>query len=227
VSTAVALDGDKPHGPRSRKGVRTRARLLEAAKEVFEEKGFFATRIADIAERAGLSRGSVHHYFESKEQIFREVVDAVYERFSAGMTDVILAPSSNATPPERLRLAIRAYLDSYLEEARIIAVVQQVARFDEHVAQVELARHRHYDEQVAGSIRRLQRRGMADRGLDPTVAAAALGALTDRFAELWLTQGLLDIGLDEGAEQLTRLFVNALGLQPEATSARRRALRAT
>ena len=56
-----------PGGPRSRKGERTRARLIDAAREVFERDGFLTARIADIASTAGLSQGSFYHYFESKE----------------------------------------------------------------------------------------------------------------------------------------------------------------
>ena len=71
---------DKPSGPRSRKGVETRARLVAAAKEIFERDGFLDARISDIAEKAGLSHGSFYHYFESKEEVFREVVAEVDER---------------------------------------------------------------------------------------------------------------------------------------------------
>ena len=67
-------------GPRSRKGERTRARLIDAAREVFERDGFLTARIADIASTAGLSQGSFYHYFESKEQIFREVAAAQEQR---------------------------------------------------------------------------------------------------------------------------------------------------
>ena len=48
--------------------------------------------------------------------------------------------------------------------------------------------------------------------LDPVIAAAALGAMTYRFAEMWLVQGGVDCTLDEGIEQVAQLFVNALGL---------------
>ena len=71
--------GDKPSGPRSRKGVETRARLVAAAKEIFEQDGFLDARISDIAERAGLSHGSFYHYFDSKEEVFREVALEVDE----------------------------------------------------------------------------------------------------------------------------------------------------
>ena len=68
-----------PEAPRSRKGAATRARLVESAKEEFEETGFLETRISDIAKRAGMSHGSFYHYFDSKEQIFREVATAQEE----------------------------------------------------------------------------------------------------------------------------------------------------
>src|SRR5271165_6972579 len=105
VSLSAPVEGDKPNGPRSRKGVETRARLVGAAKAVFEEDGFLDARISDIAERAGLSHGSFYHYFESKEEVFREVAAEVEDRLSAPLNSVILATSSKASPAERIRQA--------------------------------------------------------------------------------------------------------------------------
>ena len=42
--------------------------------------------------------------------------------------------------------------------------------------------------------------------------AAALGSLTTRFAETWLVEGAVDCSFDDAVDQLTLLFVNALGL---------------
>ena len=75
----LVTDG-RPSGPRSRKGIETRARLVDAAKHVFEDDGFLEARISDIAERAGLSHGSFYHYFESKEEVFLEVAVAQEDR---------------------------------------------------------------------------------------------------------------------------------------------------
>ena len=109
---------DKPSGPRSRKGVETRARLVSAAKEIFERDGFLDARISDIAEKAGLSHGSFYHYFESKEEVFREVVAEVDERLSAPMTNIILDPNSPLTPFDRIQQAMRVHLEAYRDEAR-------------------------------------------------------------------------------------------------------------
>jgi AcrR family transcriptional regulator len=224
VSTAEpaaseAATSERPNGPRSRKGVETRARLLDAAKEIFEEDGFLDARISDIAERAGLSHGSFYHYFDSKEEVFREVAAAVDQELSEPFRSVILDHSSSAPPHERLHEAIRRHFESYRKEARIMGVIEQVSRYDEHVSALRFARHRLYGEQVAESIRQLQRRGLADPELDPTIASAGLGAMTYRFAEMWLVQGFLECGFDEGVEQLTLLFVNALGLRDRTATA--------
>lgn len=193
--------------------MQTRARLVEAAKEIFSENGFLEARISDIAERAGLSHGAFYHYFDSKEEIFREVFEAVDQELSEPLNQVILDPKSGATPRERIAEAIRRHLESYRDEAEIMGVIEQVSRYDDHVNGVRYARHKQYTEQVADSIRRLQRRGLADPELQPAVAAAGVGAMTSRFAEMWLVDGFIDCDFDEGVEQLTRLFVNALQLK--------------
>ena len=223
VSTARPLESaddsandsatDKPSGPRSRKGVETRARLVAAAKEVFERDGFLDARISDIAERAGLSHGSFYHYFESKEEVFREVANEVDERLSAPMDTVILDPTSTLTPAERIREAMRIHLQSYREESRIMGVIEQVSRFDPDVRALRNERHHHYHRAMTDSILSLQRHGLVDPGLDPDVTAAALGSMTYRFPEMWFVQDLFECDFDTGVEQFTRVFVRALGLE--------------
>jgi AcrR family transcriptional regulator len=213
-------ENERSNVPRSQKGVRTRARLLDAAKEIFEEDGFLEARISDIAERAGLSHGSFYHYFDSKEEIFREVAEVVEEQLSAPLGGVILDPESYASPQERIREALRRHLESYRKESKIIGVIEQMARHDKQVNALRMERHQRYSQQVATSIKNLQQHGLADPRLDPRVAAAALGAMTSRFPEMWLVQGAVNCSFDKAVDQLTRIFVNALGLPEEAADER-------
>jgi len=64
---------DKPCRWRRRKEARPEE-ILEAALELFTEKGFAATRITDVARKAGISKGTLYLYFDNKEAIFRAVV---------------------------------------------------------------------------------------------------------------------------------------------------------
>ncbi|MET0390440.1 MAG: TetR/AcrR family transcriptional regulator [Polyangiales bacterium] len=211
-SSPPAADKTGARSTRSSKGARTRERLVEAAKEIFEEHGFLNARISDIAERAGQSHGSFYYYFDSKEEIFREVAAAVDQRLLfAPMQDVILA-SSGLPLQQRIREAMRRYLESYRKEAQIMGLIEHVARFDPVVNTLRLNRHKQHSEQVAETIRQLQRKKLADPKLDPMITAAALGALTHRFAEMWFVHGAIDITMKQAIEQLSTIYANALRL---------------
>jgi AcrR family transcriptional regulator len=224
LAATAPVESERPNGPRSRKGAKTRARLVQAAKEIFEENGFLEARISDISERAGLSHGSFYHYFDSKEEIFREVAIEIEDELSEAVDTVILDPSSTASPRARLREAIRQFLHDYRREAPIVGVIEQVSRYDDELKNVRLVRQRHYNSEVSASIHQLQEHGLADPGLDPMITAWMLGAMTNRFAEMWLVQGLVECGFDDAVEHMSRLFANALGLadDTDAGATRRR-----
>ena len=219
ADTSAPAKGTNQNGPRSRKGAETKARLIEAAKQVFERAGFLEARISDIAETARLSHGSFYHYFESKEQIFREVAEEQEARLTEPDHDARPSTDVDVSPRTRIRDANRRYLERYRDQAAIMGVIEQVSRYDPHVNSVRIATQQHFADRAERTIRRLQQEGLVDASLDPRIAADALGAMVGRFAELWLVQGYREYDFHEAVEQLSTLWGNALGLPPE-TSAR-------
>jgi AcrR family transcriptional regulator len=210
--------------PPTRKGAATRARLLQAAKFVFERKGFLNARVSDITNRAKISYGTFYHYFDSKEAIFRELAEVEEARLTLPPPDDTLRDETPAPPAaQRIREANRRYLERYREQAAIMGVIEQVSRYDDQVNAVRVARQHHFAERAERACRRLQQEGLADAELDSVVAADALGAMVGRFAELWLVQGYRDYDFDEAVEQLSMLWANALGIraatQPPETGA--------
>jgi AcrR family transcriptional regulator len=211
---AATKNPDKA-GPRTPKGEQTRAQLVAAAKTVFERDGFLGARIVDIAETASLATGSFYHYFDSKEQIFREVAQLQEQRLTAPPESAATGRGNGRTAWERIRLANRHYLERYEKEAALMGVIEQVSRYDNEVNGARMATMKHFVERAARSIRQLQAAGLADTRLNASMAADALGAMVARFAEQWLVQGYRTCDFDDAVEQLTRLWGNALGLVPE------------
>ncbi len=210
-------------GSRSRKGAATRARLLDAARLVFEDTGFLEARISDIAERAGLSHGSFYHYFESKEQVFREVAEVQEELLtSPPSSDGDHADDASLSAYERVLRANRSYLQRYRDNAKIMGVIEEVSRYDAVVNQARTRRQKHFADRSEASIKRLQRAGAADKSIDAEIAAVALGAMVARFAELWLVESWAPYDFDRAAEQLTRLWANSLGIDAPTATKRKR-----
>ena len=127
----MAIHPTRESEGRSDKGRRTRARFIEAGKVVFARDGFLKSRIADIATEAGVSYGSFYHYFESKEEIFREIAEQMEVRLLS-MDD--LPPGTAISDPfERIRAANRSYLTAYRANAEIMRVIEEVGSYDREV----------------------------------------------------------------------------------------------
>lgn len=65
--------------PRNNVSEQRKSQILEAAKGVFSEHGFHNTRMSDIAEESGLSKGALYWYFESKDAIILSLLEKLFE----------------------------------------------------------------------------------------------------------------------------------------------------
>jgi len=96
------------------KSERTRERILDAAAASFRERGFAATRLSDIADRANLQTPSLYYHFASKEELIEVVlalgVTRTFEHVRARVGEV---PAND--PLGRLRAAIEAHVEMVLE----------------------------------------------------------------------------------------------------------------
>ena len=194
---------------RARQREQARAKLLAAAKEVFEEKDFLAVRVSEIAERAGVSHGLFYHYFESKQEAFRELAASVgNDIIHSGDSPEVTA---TGTAWEQMEQAIRVYLQRYEHAGAMLVAIDSVGRFDPEVRELWAGIGREERSQIEASLRRNQRLGLMDRRLDPAMTALAVQAMTWRFAETWLVKREVAYSLDKAVEQLTRLTLNLLG----------------
>lgn len=85
---------------------RTRALLLDAAEEVFAEKGFAAATLDDIAHAAGYTKGAIYKHFSVKEELFLAVSDRYWRRYFDNFAEV-LSTVTAVGPRELDRVAER------------------------------------------------------------------------------------------------------------------------
>lgn len=194
--------------PRTQRGERTRAKLVAAARTVFERDGYLDARLSDITTEAGTAAGSFYTYFTNKEEVFaavlQEAEDEMLHPHVAQMTD-------SDDPVAIIEASNRAYLTSYQRNAKLMRLLDQVAAIDDNFLQIRRRRSDAFIKRNARSIRDLQIRGLADPELDPLLAASALSSLVSRTA--FATFALGDNWeLEELVTTLTRLWANALRL---------------
>jgi AcrR family transcriptional regulator len=95
-------------GKRAAQGRATRDQLIEVATSLFAEHGYEGTSIEAVLTAAGVSRGALYHHFAGKEALFTAVLEAVSERITAQVTEVI---SGCTDPVDAVRTAALAWID--------------------------------------------------------------------------------------------------------------------
>ncbi len=185
--------------------------MLEAARRVFEEKGYVDTRIGDITAEANVAHGTFYTYFESKHELFREVVELMVADFQVEARSVPLEGDGAAARIER---ANRGYVLAYRRHARLMGVLEQAAIMDADVRKIRLEARDAWVKRAEEALRRLQGDGEIDAHIDPYYAANALGSMVDRFAFVWLVLGE-PFEEEKAVETLTQLYCAALGVKRE------------
>ncbi len=83
--------------------------ILTAAREIFGEKGYHSATSEEIAKRAGVGKGTIYQYFESKQDIFLQMHILYLQQYSENVTALI---HEDSTFEENLRRLIRFHLDN-------------------------------------------------------------------------------------------------------------------
>lgn len=198
--------------PATERGARTRAALVAAARTVFERDGYVDAHLGDITREANCSTGTFYTYFRGKEEIFAAVLADVQEdMLHPGMDHV----PDDGDPYAVLAASNRAYLEAYRRNAKLMALLEQVANVDPVFRALRRRRGEAFVHRNARGIADLQRRGIADPTLDPMLASQALSSMVSRVAYVVFADAdAAPTDLDHVVETLTKLWANALRFPP-------------
>lgn len=97
-----------------------REQIIQAAGRVFARRGFHPAKVEEIAQEAGVGKGTVYEYFSSKRQLFQEMLVQVSERNLEGLKAAISGPGSVAERLEGLIRANLSFLRAHREMAQIL-----------------------------------------------------------------------------------------------------------
>jgi len=101
--------------------VQTRGRLVEAAKKVFSQRGYYNAQISHIIDEAGVARGTFYLYFKSKEDILKELLREVVEELKCRIRVIDLGRD----PIEQVVENVARVVEFALEERELTRIVLQ------------------------------------------------------------------------------------------------------
>ena len=161
-----------------------REAILRAAIKVFAGKGFFNSKVADIAREAGIADGTVYLYFKSKDEILHSIFDRAMEEFiSEGKREI----AEISAPEEKLRRIAELHLER-LGADRDLAIVFQVELrgSTKFMQEFSAAGFAEYLELIHQAIKDGQQSGVFRQDLNATVCSKIFFGALDEMVTNWI-----------------------------------------
>jgi TetR/AcrR family fatty acid metabolism transcriptional regulator len=187
-----------------------REAILRAAIKVFAEKGYFNSKVSDIAGAAGIADGTVYLYFKSKDEVLHSIFDRAMEEFIAeGRREL----AAIADPASKLRRIAQLHLEK-LGADRDLAIVFQVelrgsTKFMREFTATGFAE---YLDIIRETIAEGQRAGIFRDDVKPVTGAKILYGALDEMVTNWILSPRA-YPLAPMAEEVLKIFFGGVSVR--------------
>ncbi|MBA2378733.1 MAG: TetR/AcrR family transcriptional regulator [Blastocatellia bacterium] len=181
--------------------------IHRAAIKVFAGKGFFNSKVSDIAREAGIADGTVYLYFKSKEDILHSIFDGAMKEF---IEDGKRELERLTSPEDRLRRIAELHLER-LSADRDLAVVFQVELrgSTKFMREFSAAGFAEYLEIISTTIAEGQRSSSFRKDIKPIVAAKIFYGALDEMVTNWILSDK-HYPLVPMAGEVTKIFIGGV-----------------
>ena len=159
--------------------------IIDAASEVFTEKGFQKARMDDIAEKSGLSKGALYWYFKSKDDIVIGIFDRIFSREARDLETLV---SSADTASDRLLQYTERITQDVKRLLRFAPITYEFLSLAFRNRYLQKA-FKHYLKEHMDILVPIIQEGIDSgefRAVDPEEAAIAVGAIFEGTLALWV-----------------------------------------
>jgi AcrR family transcriptional regulator len=153
--------------------------VLTAAVRLFNEKGYEATSMGDLAERLGITKSSIYHHVTGKQELLRMAVDHALDGLSEAADEV---DALDAPAVDRLEALLRRSVLVLAERLEFVTLLLRV-RGNTAVEKEALLRRRDFDARVTALVKQAQGDGDLRPDIDPSTAARLLFGMVNSLSE--------------------------------------------
>jgi TetR/AcrR family fatty acid metabolism transcriptional regulator len=198
----------------ARRGGDKRERILRGAVKVFAKKGFYASRVAEIARAAGVADGTIYLYFKNKDDVLTSLFE---DRIARLLTLLREEVERTEGAQQRVRRIVEfqlGLLEGERDLAEVITVnLRQSTRL---LKQYATKRFLEYLDLMAHVVAEGQHAGEIRDDVSPRIMARAIFGAMDGIAMTWALGNAEAGGLKRAASQLADVLITGLAPQPPA-----------
>jgi len=198
-------------------------RIIAAATRVFAQKGFYQSRISEIAKEARVADGTIYIYFENKDDILISLFEEQMQVVLNNMNARIVALTDPAQKLEEFAWTHLNLIQENKDMAEIIQVeLRQSGKFMKEYKNEKFSEYLNIIEDI---IIEGQKRGVFKTSVEPNVAKRAFFGALDEVSRCWVLSSRRQYDIKTVARQISDYFLNGITVrsgetvvQPEAVT---------
>ncbi|MGG1663166.1 TetR/AcrR family transcriptional regulator [Brevibacillus sp. NRS-1366] len=202
------MDQHNPVDKRHLRSLKTRSKLLEAAKEVFLQEGFQKATITQMINKAGIGYGTAYVHFEGKEDLLIVLMENVMERFFE-IAEISFLPKSKQEAEAIINKQANAFLKMAEAERDMMRVFEQAIGVSSFVSDKWKVIREKFIQRISKDVAYAQQNGLARSGISHEIVARGWFFTNEMY--LWeIVRDEHHGSVEEIAKTITSVYVTGL-----------------
>ena len=194
----MTVDAERVPARRGRPG-HSLDTLLDAAVSLFNERGYEATSVDEVAGRLGVTKSAIYHHVPSKGELLRLALDRALDALFAVTQDT---GATTGPAIDRLEYVVRGSVRVLTAELPFVTLLLRL-RGNTEVERTALQRRREFDRIVTGLVRAAEHEGDVRTDVDPAVISRLLFGTVNSLTEWYRPGG--DLSADDLADAVVTI----------------------
>ena len=183
-------------------------RIINAATKIFAKKGFYQTKVSEIAKEAKVADGTIYLYFENKDSILISLFEEQMKRVLDDMREEIAKEADAVKKIEKFALNHLKLIEQNKDVAEIIQVeLRQSSKFMKEYKNEKFAE---YLNLIGDIIQEGQKKGIFKKDIIPGIAKRAFFGALDEMSRFWVLSSRRKYDIETAAKQISQYFLSGL-----------------
>ena len=183
-------------------------RIIQAATKIFAKKGFYQSKISEIAKEAKVADGTIYIYFENKDDILISLFEEQMKAVIDNMEDQL---SGINDPAEKLERFASTHLDLIENNKDMAEIIQvELRQSDKFMKEYRNEKFIQYLNIIEDIISEGQQMGLFKKDVIPRVAKRAFFGALDEVSRFWVLSSRRQYDIRTVARQISEYFLNGI-----------------
>ena len=183
-------------------------KIIQAATKVFAQKGFYNSKVSDVAKEAKVADGTIYLYFKNKDDLLISIFENSMDTFTGEIQKIVEGVSD---PFEKLRLFIKLHLELVRENQDTAQVLQiELRQSSKFMKEYAATKFRDYLSRISMILEEGQEKGVFKKSINAVIIKRAIFGAVDEMALDWVLMKKKKYTMEEVADQLCSMFIEGL-----------------